>query len=294
MSGKNTKKSKGGKSTSVRKNKGVLVFLLLLSAVILISLLIAVADSKKHGDVSSEKGQQKETGSVITRDPVQTEKPTESAQSQETEKATELAQTQETENTTEPTQPQETGLFELGNGVRIVDYISYTGAFMEDRTDEVVTDVLGIRVTNTGDQYIQTMDVTLTAEGTQAQFSLSTLFPGETVIVLEKNRMNYSTAPEFERAETCNIARFNEDPGMCQDKLKVQCLSGVINITNISEEDIPGDIFIYYKNYVGGIYYGGITYRIRLQGGLKAGEICQGTAAHFNPDNSKVVFVTCN
>ena len=33
--------------------------------------------------------------------------------------------------------------------------------------------------------------------------------------------------------------------------------------------------------------------RIRLEGGLKAGQIHQGTAAHFNPDNSAVVFVTC-
>jgi hypothetical protein len=41
------------------------------------------------------------------------------------------------------------------------------------------------------------------------------------------------------------------------------------------------------------MYYGGITYRIRIEGGLKAGEIRQGTAAHFNPDNSTVVFVTC-
>ena len=52
-------------------------------------------------------------------------------------------------------------------------------------------------------------------------------------------------------------------------------------------------ILVYYKNYIGGIYYGGITYRLRVEGGLKAGEIRQGSAAHFNTNNSTVVFATC-
>lgn len=216
-----------------------------------------------------------------------------------TEQATGQAQSQnqttafEAEVTTAPTRPEEQNVFDLGSGVKITGFISYTGAFMEDRTDEVVTDVLAIQITNSGEEYIQTMDVTLTADETQAQFSLSTLFPGETVIVLEKNRMAYSTAPKFDQAQTSAVALFDKHPGMCQEKLEIQCLNGVINVKNISGEDITEDILIYYKNYVSGIYYGGITYRIRITGGLKADEIRQGTAAHYNPDNSTVVFVTC-
>ena len=203
-------------------------------------------------------------------------------------------QTTEKANVTQKT--DETKAFEtmdLGNGVQITGLISYTGAFMEDRTDEVVADVLGIQVTNSGTEYIQTMDISLTNGDTQAQFTLSTLFPGETMIVLEKNRMAYSDSLEFQSAQTSAVAVFQDQPSLCEDKLKIQCLNGVINVTNISGEDIPGDILIYYKNYVSGIYYGGITYRIRLEGGIKAGEIKQGTAAHFNPNNSTVVFVTC-
>ena len=184
-------------------------------------------------------------------------------------------------------------LFNLGSNVQITGLISYTGAFMEDRTDEVVADVLGIQVMNSGSEFIQTMDITLTSGDTEAQFTLSSLFPGETVIVLEKNRMAYSDSLEFQSAQTSSVAFFQTQPGMCEDQLKIQCLNGVINVTNISGEDISGDILIYYKNYVSGVYYGGITYRIRLEGGIKAGEIKQGTAAHFNPDNSTVVFVTC-
>lgn len=193
-----------------------------------------------------------------------------------------------------PAQTDGTYLFDLGSDVKITRLLPYTGAFMEDRTDEVVTDILAIQVTNTGEKYLQTMDITLTSGETQAQFSLSTLFPGETVVVLEKNRMAYSTAPEFEQAQTSTVALFDEYPGMCEGKLEIQCLDGIINVTNISNEDITGDILIYYKNYVSGIYYGGITYRVRISGGIKAGQIYQGTAAHFNPDNSTIVFVTCD
>jgi len=189
--------------------------------------------------------------------------------------------------------PKTPGGLHLGSNIYVTGTMSYTGAFMEDRTDEVVSDVLGIKITNTGEEYIQAMDITLTDGDVTAEFSLSTLFPGQTVVVLEKNRMAYTDAPEFTDFETSSVALFDGNPGMAEDKIKIQCLDGVINITNISDEDITGDILVYYKNYIGGIYYGGITYRLRVEGGLKAGEIRQGSAAHFNTNNSTVVFATC-
>lgn len=198
--------------------------------------------------------------------------------------------TRPTESATVPTEPQ--GV-DLGSGIVITDYIRYSGPFLEDRTDEAVSDVLAIRVTNTGEEYIQTMDIVLSDGETKARFSLSTLFPGETVIVPEANRMPFTDVPEFTKAATESVALFDGHPGMCTDRIAIQCLDGVMNITNISGEDITEDIFVYYKNYIDGVYCGGITYRLRLTGGLKAGEIRQGSAAHFDRENSRIVFVTC-
>ena len=198
--------------------------------------------------------------------------------------------TRPTESATLPTEPQ--GV-DLGSGIVITDYIRYSGPFLEDRTDEAVSDVLAIRVTNTGEEYIQTMDIVLSDGETKARFSLSTLFPGETVIVPEANRMPFADVPEFTKAATESVALFDGHPGMCTDRIAIQCLDGVMNITNISGEDITEDIFVYYKNYIDGVYCGGITYRLRLTGGLKAGEIRQGSAAHFDRENSRIVFVTC-
>ena len=198
--------------------------------------------------------------------------------------------TRPTEQADVPTEPQ--GL-DLGSGILITDYIRYTGPFLEDRSDDFVSDVLAIQVTNTGEEYIQTMDILLNDGETEARFSLSTLFPGETVIVPELNRMPFADAPEFTEFSTESVALFDDPPGMCTDRIAIQCLDGVMNITNISSEDITEDIFVYYKNYIDGVYCGGITYRLRLTGGLKAGEIRQGSAAHFDRENSRIVFVTC-
>lgn len=271
-----------GKYVNKRKNKKSRSLLIAISVcTVILAVLVAFVfflESKENTD-------DPELDTTLNQVTQQTTSGTEDADN--TSETTDVGDT----NTSGQNNTQD--VYDLGSGVIITDFISYTGAFMEDRTDEVVTDVLAIQVTNSGVEYIQTMDIILTAGDTQAQFSLSTLFPGETVVVLEKNRMAYSTAPEFEQVQTGNVALFDGHPGMCQDKLEIRCLDGVINVTNISGEDISGDILIYYKNYVGGMYYGGITYRLRIEGGLKAGEIRQGTAAHFNPDNSAIVFVVC-
>lgn len=264
MSGKYSRKRN-------KKKNRPLVFIVSACAVLLIALLIFAFCVE-----SGENTEDPALNTILTQG------------EQQTEPSTRIP-----DNTNSSGKEDMQEIYDLGSGVQVDALIPYTGAFMEDRTDEVVTDVLAIQVTNSGEKYIQTMDITLFSGETQAQFSLTTLFPGESVIVLEKDRMAYSTAPEFELAETNAVALFDGHPGMCEDKLEIQCLDGVINVTNISGEDISGDILVYYKNYVGGLYYGGITYRLRIEGGLKAGEIRQGTAAHFNPDNSAVVFVTC-
>lgn len=264
MSRKNTsqKKQTGEKRSAASKNRLIWAFLLSL-AVILAGLVVFASCMESRGEGNWSQGSLREEPAYT-----QTDMP----------------------NSTQEPQPVE-GL-DLGSGIIVTDYLNYTGAFMEDRTDDVVSGVLGIRVTNTGEKYIQTMDITLADGDITAEFSLSTLFPGQSVVVLEKNRMAYSDALLFTDFETGSVALFDGKPGMAEERLEIQCLDGVINVTNISDADITGDVLIYYKNYTDGMYYGGITYRIRIGGGLKSGEIWQGAAAHFNPANSTVVFVT--
>ena len=76
------------------------------------------------------------------------------------------------------------------------------------------------------------------------------------------------------------------------DTVKLQVFDGVINATNISDKDIDGEIVIYYKNAASDLFYGGITYRIQIQDGLKADEIRQVMTQHASDTGSKIMFVT--
>jgi len=64
-----------------------------------------------------------------------------------------------------------------------------------------------------------------------------------------------------------------------------------LNVKNISGADIGEDIYIYYKYTFGISLYGGITFRTKVQGGLKADELKQVMTSHFNPDTCVIVDV---
>ena len=180
----------------------------------------------------------------------------------------------------------------LPDGLRITDVGSYTGMYMEDGSDEIVSGVMMIAVTNEGENAIQYAEIILPVGEKTAQFSLTTLPVGSTVILLEKNRMEYVPG-SYTEATATNVALFSEPLSLCEDQLQFQILDGAINITNISGGDITGDIVIYYKNSAADVYYGGITYRVRLEGGMKAGEVRQIMASHFSDTGSTIMFVTC-
>ena len=182
--------------------------------------------------------------------------------------------------------------YSLGKGLTLVEVGKYTGVYMEDGTDEIVSNVLMVIVRNDGEQNIQYAELTLPTAAGEAKFSLSTLPVGESMVLLEQNRMAWSDDENYTNVTAQNIAPFTDSMDLCEDLLSIQALDGVVNITNISGADISGDIVIYYKNASSDLLYGGITYRVRLEGGLKADEIRQITASHFSENGSRIMFVT--
>ena len=180
----------------------------------------------------------------------------------------------------------------LDKGLKIINVGAYTGIYMEDGSDEVVSGVLMLVVTNVGDTAIQYAEITLPTEGGDAMFKLSTLPVGESCVLLEQTRMAHTGNEDISKATAANVAIFREPLSLCEEQLKFQALDGILNVINISGEDITGDIVVYYKNAAADLYYGGITYRVRLTGGMKQGEIKQLVADHFSDSGSKIMFVT--
>lgn len=177
-------------------------------------------------------------------------------------------------------------------GLTIRNIGAYTGAFVEDGTNEIVSGVLMLVVDNNSEEAVQYAEITLPTEAGDAKFSLSTLPAGEAVVLLEQNRMQYTGNEDAATAVSSSVAYFQTPMSLHEDKLEFQILDGAINVTNISGADITDDVVIYYKNAATDLYYGGITYRIRIAGGLKAGEIKQMIASHFSDSGSKIMFVT--
>ena len=177
-------------------------------------------------------------------------------------------------------------------GLTIRNIGAYTGAFVEDGTNEIVSGVLMLVVDNNSEEAVQYAEITLPTEAGDAKFSLSTLPAGESVVLLEQNRMQYTGNEDAATAVFSSVAYFQTPMSLHGDKLEFQILDGAINVTNISGADITDDVVIYYKNAATDLYYGGITYRIRIAGGLKAGEIKQMIASHFSDSGSKIMFVT--
>lgn len=223
------------------------------------------------------------------------EEPTEPTAPSVTATQTEPPTVTEPETTTAPVVEElEFVDINLGYGLVITDVGKYNGVYMEDGSDEFASGILMIVVANTGESDIQYAEISMATENGEARFNMSTLPAGESVVLLERSRMSWSNKEQYTYAIMENVVVFSDSMSLHEDKLKVQMLDGMINVTNISGKDITGDIVIYYKNSAADLLYGGITYRVRIEGGISAGEIRQLTAGHMHKSGSRLMFITVN
>lgn len=264
-----SKKNSGGKFASKKKksNKGLVIVLVL--AVLLLVLTAVMLLGRLAGEVVPEATESYEATETMIQNAPETAQP-------------------------QGTVPAAENAVNLGYGLNIIDIGSYTGMYMEDGTDEIVSGVLMLVVKNTGDQDIQYTQITMPVGEETAVFTLTTLPVGESVVLLETNRMQWQQDVDYSAIlpKIENIAYFQEPVSAQEDKLKIGIVDGAINVTNISGEDIAGNIVVYYKNAAQDLYYGGITYRITIEGGLKADEIRQVMTNHASDTGSKIMFVT--
>lgn len=203
-----------------------------------------------------------------------------------------MAQAQTQSQTAPPVAPENS--MNLGYGLYVTEIGSYTGLYMEDGSDEVLSNILMMIVKNGGEQDIQYAEIQLDLGETQAQFKITTLPVGETIVLLEQNRMTWNAETDYNailpKAE--NVAYFQEPVTTHTDKLEIGIVDGALNVTNISDEDIAGTIRVYYKNAAEDLLYGGITYQVTIDGGLKTGEIRQVMTHHASDTGSRILFVT--
>lgn len=181
---------------------------------------------------------------------------------------------------------------QLSQGLEITRIGKYAGIYMEDGSDEVVSGIMMIIVKNAADQDLQLARINLTYADFNAEFEVTNLPAGESVVLLEKNR-HKAADQKHQSATVSNVVFFTEEMNLQPDKVELSGGDGYIDVKNISGEDITGDILIYYKNSATDLFYGGITYRARIEGGLKAGETMRVITGHYSEGNCRIVMVTC-
>lgn len=179
----------------------------------------------------------------------------------------------------------------LGYGLEITDAGRYTGLYMEDGSNEIVSDVMMIVVENSGDSDFQLANITAVCGGEEYRFTLTNLAAGAKVVLLDLDRKQ-SESGKLDSAVLADPVPFEQPMELLEDTIEIGGLEGMLNVRNLSDSDIDGDIYIYYKYAAQDLYYGGITFRVRIEGGLKAGELRQVPAGHFSPGSCAVVQVT--
>lgn len=175
----------------------------------------------------------------------------------------------------------------LGNDISVTEIGSYMGSYVEDGSDEFVENVMYIVVENNGSDYIQMANININRK---YEFELTTLFPGDKMLILEKNRSEYKKNLNVKKTETSNVAFFTEKPQMHTDMLEIEGDDYLINVENVSGKEFPGGK-VFYKNKSGEFLLGGITYAGTIPA-LKKNEGVKLNANHYLRDSSEFVFVT--
>ena len=282
-----------GKYAKPKRKRTGLEWLVVVLAVILVVLLVIcvvldrITDQPEPTLPQTQTTTAEETGETIRQNTAEDTAPAVSSGTDSTIPHEEtVAATQETKPQTQSIQLP----FALQEGLTITNIGKYAGVFMEDGSDEVVSNVLMIQVENTTGKDLYLAQIKLEYGDKTAVFQVTNLPNGAKAILLEQQRMSYDA--ELPQGAVAENVAFTSEFSMFADQVEVTALNGVINVKNISGKDIPEDIYVYYKNYASDLYYGGITYRIRIEGGLKAGEIRQVMASRFNQSSSKLLMVT--
>ena len=166
-----------------------------------------------------------------------------------------------------------------------------TAEFPEDGSFEEKKDVATLTVRNNSDKAIQFLRIKVTTDKKELLFEITTLPVNMAVNVFEKNGQTLSNNESIIEITGENRADFDKSLSLMRETFELDVHDKVINVRNISQNDIGSDIYLYYKKKdKDGNYFGGITFRSKIDG-LKAGELKQIPASHFALTDSEVIFL---
>lgn len=177
-------------------------------------------------------------------------------------------------------------------GIAVESIDTITGMYVEDGSFEVIDGIFTVTFKNNSDRTLQYAKLILTMGEEDYTFELTTIPAGASVRAMEMNKKPYVPSKGEITLNQDNIVWFDAEPSMCETQVEITPTNNGIVVKNISGETISAPLHVYYKNYADEVYIGGITYRAGTQKDLAPGEAVALSAKHFDPEASKLMFVT--
>ena len=164
---------------------------------------------------------------------------------------------------------------------------SYDGPFLEDGSQQEVVNVAALVVYNAGAQEVRQTGIVLEGNGTMLCFYGETIPPGQTVLLLERNRRCYQqmqfTCCTGWQVEAKNAHNPSEYCGITDSAM------GAVTVTNITQRVLE-EIHLYYKAWLSppDIFIGGITRQITIPV-LQPGESVTIYPSHYACGYTKIL-----
>ncbi len=195
-----------------------------------------------------------------------------------------------TETTAPETEPVEQEPIFLDAELCVTHIGNFTGRYVEDGSDEQVTDVCAVQVENRGDRTVQLAQFQIISDDVTYEFLLTTLPPGQKAIVQESGRQSYTETEVAPQKIVQTLIYFDTEPSLYEEVFAVTGMENGLELRNLTDQKIEGPIYVYYKTRTADGFAGGITYRIEFPG-LEAGESYQTAVQHFWLGSSQVMFI---
>ena len=196
---------------------------------------------------------------------------------------------------TEPTDPEPTiTVIELpyeieGTTLKVLRVAPYVGMYMEDGSNEEVSDIAMMLVENIGEEAVEYGKITMEYEGQTVSFVVTALPAGGKAIVQAADR---SSCPEGDIHGCWAEVAYLPQLEMSESEVAViDNGDNSLTVENLTDETIPV-VRVFYKYYMEeeDIFVGGITFTAKITD-LAAGEYITVSPSHFASGSGKVVMV---
>lgn len=150
--------------------------------------------------------------------------------------------------------------------------------------------ILCVSVTNVSDRDIEYCVLKCKVDKKEAVFSFSVLPKNTSAVAIEQNGMKYKKDMIFSAWSLEEKVDFQHDFALYDEIFGIAYENNLIEIKNLTQNDIDGKIKICYKNLAAENLYDNKAYTVTVTG-LKKGEMKQLFPKHFHSENSRIIFI---